>query len=79
MFHKNVRLARAAWAIALGGLAALTIIGVFAVVTKQVVGLPIVLLVLFGWGGMFLLQVVLPIVAVIHVLAWLNRKLFSQA
>lgn len=79
MCHKSVRLTRTATAMICFSLAALTIIAVFAVVTKQVVGLSIVLLVLFGWGGMFLFQVVLPIIAVIHILAWLNRKLFSQA
>ena len=79
MSQKNARFTRAATAIAGLGLAALTIIVVFAMVTKQLVGLPIVLLVLFGWGGMFLLQIVLPVIAVIQVLAWLNRKLFSQA
>jgi hypothetical protein len=34
--------------------------------------------VLIGWGGMFLLQVVFPIIAVIQILTWLNRKLFAQ-
>jgi len=79
MFHRNAQLTRMITAIVLFSLTALTLIVVFAMVTKQFVGLPIVLLVLFGWGGMFLFEVVLPIIAVIHVLAWLNRKLFSRA
>ena len=79
MFHKNVQLTRAATAIVCFGLVALTILVVSAMVTKQFVSLPIVMLILVGWGGMFLLRVVLPIIAVIQVLAWLNRKLFSQA
>lgn len=79
MFQKNAQLKRAATAIVCVGLVALTIVAVSTLVTKQLVGLPIVLLVLFGWGGMFLLHVVLPIIAVIRVLAWLNRKLFTQA
>ena len=79
MFHNNVRLTRTAATITFCGLAVLSVIVAFAIVTKQIVGLPIVLLLLFGWGGMFLFQVILPIIAVIRVLAWLNRKLFSQA
>ena len=79
MFHRNAQLTRMITAIVLFSLAALTLIVVFAMVTKQFVGLPIVLLALFGWGGMFLFEVVLPIIAVIHVVAWLNHKLFSRA
>ena len=76
MLHKNVPLTRAASAIVFIGLVTLTVIVVFAMVTQQFVGLPIVLLLLVAWGGMFLLQVILPIIAVIQLLVWLNRQLF---
>ena len=79
MFPKNAKLARVVTATGFFGLATLTIIVVSAMVTKEFIGPPIVLLILFGWGGMLLLQVVLPIIAVIQLLVWLNRKLFSQA
>ncbi len=79
MFQKNARFERATTAIVCVGLVALTIVAVFALATNQLVGLPIVLLLLVAWGGMFLLQVVLPIVAVIQFLVWLNHKLFSHA
>ena len=79
MFQKNVQLARALTNLTFFSLIALTGISVFAMITKQVVGLPVVLLILVGWGGMFLIQVVFPIIAVIQILTWLNRKLFAQA
>jgi hypothetical protein len=79
MFRKDAQFKRVVKRTGFFSLITLTIIAVFAVVSQHYIGVPIVFLMLFGWFGMFLLQVILPIIAVFQVLTWLNRKLFSQA
>ena len=77
MVQKNVQLTRVVTMVICLILAALMILVLPALITHQFASVPIVLLVLIGWGGMFLLQVVFPII-VIQILTWLNRKLFAQ-
>lgn len=79
MFRKDAQFKHVVKRTVFFSLITLTIIVMFAVVSQQYIGVPIVFLMLFGWIGMFLLQVILPIIAVYQVLTWLNRKLFSQA
>jgi hypothetical protein len=79
MFKRNTLRTHIAAAVGFVGLSALAIFITFALVTKQFIGIPIALLMLLSWGGMFVLQFVLPVVAILHIAMWVNRKFCARA